>query len=83
MKEGIFLKWLLKSFDIISKTGFLSATLERISQNFILKQKLITIDEIKPNIIHQHDYISSIRLSKKLSKKYKIIFTNHYGNIFY
>lgn len=79
VKEGIFLKWLLKCFDIISKTGFLSATLERIFQNFILKQKLTTIDEIKPNIIHQHDYISSIRLSKKLSKKYKIIFTNHYG----
>lgn len=35
--------------------------------------------EKKDFIIHQHDFISSIILSKKLSKKYKIIFTNHTG----
>ena len=35
--------------------------------------------ENKNFIIHQHDFISSIILSKKLSKKSKIIFTNHTG----
>lgn len=35
--------------------------------------------EKKDFIIHQHDFISSITLVKKLSKKYKIIFTNHTG----
>lgn len=35
--------------------------------------------ENKNFIIHQHDFISSIVLSKKLSKKYKVVFTNHTG----
>lgn len=30
-------------------------------------------------IIHQHDFISNIMLSKMLAKKYKVIFTNHTG----
>lgn len=30
-------------------------------------------------IIHQHDFISNIMLSKTLAKKYKVIFTNHTG----
>lgn len=37
-------------------------------------------DEI---IIHQHDFISSIRLSKMLSKKYNVIFTNHTGEFLF
>lgn len=46
------------------------------------------ISDIKENmydetIIHQHDFISSIRLSKKLSKKYNIIFTNHTGEFLF
>lgn len=34
-------------------------------------------------IIHQHDFISSIKLSRKLSKKYNIIFTNHTGEFLF
>lgn len=46
------------------------------------------INDIKKNMydeitIHQHDFISSIRLSKKLSKKYNIIFTNHTGEFLF
>ncbi|GAA0753138.1 glycosyltransferase family 4 protein [Clostridium sartagoforme] len=37
-------------------------------------------DEI---ILHQHDFISSIKLSKKLSKKFKVIFTNHTGEFLF
>lgn len=33
--------------------------------------------------IHQHDFISSIRLSKKLAKKYNIVFTNHTGEFLF
>ena len=36
-------------------------------------------NNIKNFIFHQHDFISSMKLSKKISKKYKIIFTNHTG----
>lgn len=31
------------------------------------------------DLIHQHDFISSMRLSKKLSKMYPIVLTNHTG----
>ncbi|WP_294713231.1 glycosyltransferase family 4 protein [uncultured Fusobacterium sp.] len=41
------------------------------------------IQEKKDFIIHQHDFISNIILSKKLSKKYKIIFTNHTGEFLF
>ena len=39
--------------------------------------------EKKDFIIHQHDFISNIILSKKLSKKYRIIFTNHTGEFLF
>lgn len=39
--------------------------------------------EKKDFLIHQHDFISNIILSKKLSKKYKIIFTNHTGEFLF
>jgi glycosyltransferase involved in cell wall biosynthesis len=34
-------------------------------------------------IIHQHDFISGYKLSKELSKTYKIIFTNHTGEFLF
>lgn len=34
-------------------------------------------------IIHQHDFISSIKLSKKLAKEYNVIFTNHTGEFLF
>jgi len=83
LKQGRVAKFILRSSKLISRTGFLTAVLERIIQNFIIKQKLKTISEINPDIIHQHDYLSSIRLSKKLSEKHRVIFTNHYGEYLY
>ncbi len=59
--------------------GFLVTALERLPQNFALSTKLSKIAEFSPDIIHQHDYLSSVRLSKKLSARYRIVFTNHYG----
>lgn len=79
LKQGRFIKFLLQGSNFFSKTGFLAAVFERILHNFIIGQKLKTINQIDPNVIHQHDYLSSVRLSKKLAKKYKTIFTNHYG----
>lgn len=79
LKPGRITKTVLLITKLFSRTGFLVAMIERILQNFIIKEKLKTINYIDPDIIHQHDYLSSIRFSKKLSKKYRIIFTNHYG----
>ncbi|WP_042273604.1 glycosyltransferase family 4 protein [[Clostridium] dakarense] len=33
--------------------------------------------------IHQHDFISSIKLSKSLAQKYNVIFTNHTGEFLF
>ena len=43
----------------------------------------IASDDSTEFIVHQHDFISSIVLSKKLSKKYKILFTNHTGEFLF
>tara|TARA_R110002020_G_scaffold133702_16_gene298365 strand:+ start:821 stop:2002 length:1182 start_codon:yes stop_codon:yes gene_type:complete len=77
--QGRITKLLLQGSNFFSRTGFITAVFERIFQNYIIKQKIKVINQIEPDIIHQHDYLSSIRLSIKLSKKHKIIFTNHYG----
>lgn len=34
-------------------------------------------------VIHQHDFISSIKLSKKIAKQNKVIFTNHTGEFLF
>lgn len=43
------------------------------------------IEKEKPDkfIFHQHDFISSIKLSKKLAKRYNVIFTNHTGEFLF
>lgn len=41
------------------------------------------VNKINPQIIHQHDYLSSIIASKMLSKYKKVIFTNHTGQYLY
>lgn len=43
----------------------------------------IKINGISDLLIHQHDFISSIKLSKKLAKKYDVIFTNHTGEFLF
>ncbi|HIG0359173.1 TPA: glycosyltransferase family 4 protein [Clostridium sporogenes] len=48
---------------------------------YILKD--IQLERPDKFILHQHDFISSIKLSKKLSKKYNIIFTNHTGEFLF
>ncbi len=79
LKPGKITKSFLQITNFFSRTGFSNALVERVLHNFIIKEKLKTINLIDPDIIHQHDYLSSIRLSKNLSKKYRTIFTNHYS----
>ncbi|EKS4342895.1 glycosyltransferase family 4 protein [Clostridium botulinum] len=53
--------------------------------NNVYEYILRDVELEKPDkfILHQHDFISSIKLSKKLSKKYNIIFTNHTGEFLF
>ncbi|MFX0548402.1 glycosyltransferase family 4 protein [Hathewaya histolytica] len=48
---------------------------------YILKN--IQLEKPDKFILHQHDFISSIKLSKKLSKSYNVIFTNHTGEFLF
>ncbi|MBA9072452.1 hypothetical protein GGR22_000578 [Flavobacterium gossypii] len=68
----------LKTFES-GGLGFVITPFERLRQNLRVSGKLKLVQDINPDIIHQHDYLSSVRLSRKISKKFKIIFTNHYG----
>lgn len=49
--------------------------------NYLMKE--INNDDSDEIVLHQHDFISSIKLSKKLSKKFKVIFTNHTGEFLF
>lgn len=68
------LRWLHKG-----KMEFIFIAMSRIRQNSKISKKLKLIEEIAPDIIHQHDYLSSVRLSKKASLRFNVVFTNHYG----
>lgn len=61
------------------KLGVLITAVGRLRQNYCLSEKIRLISEINPNIIHQHDYLSCLRLNQNLTKRYAIVFTNHYG----
>jgi hypothetical protein len=65
------------------KMLFLSGFMRKVQYNLYSDKIYVIIEDIiqKNNIdiIHQHDFISSMRLSKKLSKKYPVILTNHTG----
>lgn len=59
------------------------ALFNKIKMNFFCKRVYNEIDALKPDIIHQHDYLSNILVTKLLAKKYPIIFTNHTGQYLY
>ncbi len=63
--------------------GLLIRVNEILAHNLRNKQKINLIYKINPDIIHQHDYLSSVRLSNIIGKKIKIIFTNHYGEFLF
>ena len=86
--EETYLKYKNKSKGLI---GYLSGYLRKNFYNKFYKciteyiEKDIHLNNyIKENIIiHQHDFISGYKLSKELSKSYKMIFTNHTGEFLF
>lgn len=86
--EEKYLKYKNKSNGL---TGYLSGYLRK---NFYNKfYRIITNyieSDIKHNnykkeniVMHQHDFISGYKISKELSRKYKMIFTNHTGEFLF
>lgn len=81
-------KFSRKLFKLFNKysgakfVGYFFGFLKKVYYNVYYKQinKYIDNIEIHRNIIfHQHDFISSLILSKKLSKRFPVYFTNHTG----
>ncbi len=74
-------------YDLIKKLeskftgnlGFLAALLGKLLPNIHFKTLIKEVKKLKPDIVHQHDYLANIIASKKLSKIYPIVFTNHTG----
>lgn len=71
--------------------GYLSGYLRKNYYNkFYNNIKLYLENDISKNnynikniIMHQHDFISGYKLSKELSKSYKLVFTNHTGEFLF
>ena len=86
--EGTYLKYKNKSKGLI---GYLSGYVRKNFYNKFYKsiaeyiEKDIHLNKYtKENIIiHQHDFISGYKLSKELSKSYKVFFTNHTGEFLF
>ena len=58
---------------------FLSGFINKFSAAFATSLMVKNIEEYNPDFIHQHDFISNILSTKKLSKKYPVFLTNHTG----
>lgn len=67
------------SFLRKGKLEFLFIVIGRIRHNARVQKKIELIETLAPDIIHQHDYLSSVRLSQHVSRKFNTVFTNHYG----
>ena len=63
--------------------GMIVGLISKIIPNFFYKSLINEVDKLNPDLVHQHDYLANIVASKKLSKKYPIIFTNHTGQYLY
>lgn len=86
--EDTYLRYKNKSKGLI---GYLSGYLRKNFYNkfykciteYIEKDILINNYSKENIIIHQHDFISGYKLSKELSKSYKMFFTNHTGEFLF
>lgn len=84
--EETYLKYKNKSSGLI---GYLSGYLRKKFYNKFYKtiteyiENDIHFSKYENVIIHQHDFISGYKLSKELSKSYKMIFTNHTGEFLF
>lgn len=63
--------------------GMIIGLISKIIPNFFYKSLINEVNKLKPDLVHQHDYLANIVASKKLSKIYPIIFTNHTGQYLY
>lgn len=76
-----FLEFLNKRISGVM--GMVIGLISKIIPNFFYKSLINEVNKLKPDLVHQHDYLANIVASKKLSKIYPIIFTNHTGQYLY
>ncbi len=62
-----------------SSGELLFTLIDRITCNAHAGRLVQEVLRFKPNVIHQHDYLASIRLSWKLASHAPVVLTNHLG----
>ncbi len=63
--------------------GILLALIGKIKFNLYYRRIYKAVVNYSPDLVHQHDYLASLLLSKKLAKKVPVIWTNHLGEYLY
>ncbi|MFO1518593.1 MAG: glycosyltransferase family 4 protein [bacterium] len=73
-----------RPYDLRNLTGkkigvYLAGFLNKASYSFSSAQLVQAVDTWNPELVWQHDFSSSWRATRKLSKKYPVVLTNHTG----
>lgn len=63
--------------------GLLLALLSKMKFNLYYRRIYKAVVKYSPDLVHQHDYLASLLLSKKLAKRIPVIWTNHLGEYLY
>lgn len=73
-----YLKYIYKSLSFL-KLHIISGFVRKIETNFYFREVAKQVENYNPDVVHQHDFISSVVAVLQLSKKYRIVLTNHTG----
>lgn len=64
---------------ISGKPGMLLALFGKLLPNFHFRTLIRRVQELEPDLVHQHDYVANIVASKIISRTRPVVFTNHTG----
>lgn len=70
-------------YHISSCADILKTFVFRLCRNWSAMKMIKRIDACRPDVIHQHCYISNILMTWLLAKRYPVVFTNHTGAYLY
>ena len=62
-----------------STVGRAAALLRKLSFTLVAKQLCAAVDEFEPDVVWQHDFLSSWVACRQLAKRYPVVLTNHQG----
>ena len=76
--------WFLRTFNFLErkipgKLGLLVALIGKLLPNLFCRELLREVRSLRPDLVHQHDYLANLIASKCLSDSIPVVFTNHTG----